>query len=263
MASPVKKYKLGVVEWGLPEVGPYAIELAKHYGLTHIQLNFTRDFEVNKYIERIVAASSQAQVEVSGIALNLLNEYHLSKKHAEMNNQSHSIFIAALKSAISIGTKHIFIPSFYTGKLSTHNDIVNLSTYFRWACQLALKHQITVSTENALEADKARELHKLVGMSNFKIIYDPYNYNINNINPIEIYKDLGTLFHRHVHIKNGSYSKGGIEELQHGTMDIKVLFPYLHRNSIIFMENKYNILGEQSLFSDISYLKDIFSSELY
>ncbi|MYM59299.1 hypothetical protein GTG28_08685 [Vibrio sp. OCN044] len=246
--------KVGIVEWCLAESGPRAIEAAKAHGLSCIQLNFTRDYEIGNYRRKILSASDSTGVSISAIAINILNEYKLLDISSCDFDQPHKLFSLALNSAIELKVKHIFIPSFYTGKISTKEDIIQISLFYKWACSLALKHNIMVSTENNLPVDKAMYLYNLVNKVNFRFIFDPYNYVVENIDPHDIYGRLGYIFHDQVHIKSGNVNKGGTRPLNNVFFNLKNVVLNVSRDSIFYLENKYHVIGYDYIQDDIDWL---------
>ncbi|WP_299142408.1 sugar phosphate isomerase/epimerase [uncultured Vibrio sp.] len=249
--------RVGIVEWGLSESGPKAIEMVREYGLSCIQLNFTRDYEIKNYRRKILSTSRSTGVSIAAIALNILNEYQLSGISSNNFKQSHIIFGAALRAAVDLEVNHIFIPSFYTGEVSSPKDIIRLSLFYKWACSLALESQVVVSTENTLSIECALELYRLVDRPNFQFIFDPYNYLVSNINPINIYDRLGDIFNKQIHVKNGDGKKGGVRPLDDDLFDLQEVLVRIGRQSTFYLENKYHIIGLENIKHDFDWLVGI------
>jgi len=208
----VTAFKLGIVEWALPIMGPASIQYAAELGLHGVELEFG-DFEKgfplsNKRIQQsYLEFGEKYGVEFPSLALNAFALNGLSNPAASGKGLAAVEAIKrGLETAAAMRIGVVQLPSFDDGRIESEQDFKNTVEKLRLACALAEPYGITVASENILSAMETQRIVDEVNHANFKIMYDTQNYYLNKgYDQAELLRKI----HPHVvqvHIKDG-YNK--------------------------------------------------------
>lgn len=255
----MKKFKLGIVEWALPLMGPACVAWAAELGLQGIELEFG-DFEKGFPLsnERIrntyLDYGAKYGVAFPSLALNAFARNGMSQPResgkglAAVETIKKGIETAA---AMKIGV--VQFPSFDDGRINSEQDFRNTVEKLRLACRLAGPHGIVVASENILSAQETERLVDEVSHDNFKILFDTQNYYLEKgYNEAELLRKI----HRHViqiHIKDGynkSISSALIGEGENGFMETAEVILETECAEWLLLENYYNVRPLSDLDAD-------------
>ena len=202
-----KKIKFGCVAWGLPGGGYFGPQIAKEAGLDGIQL------ELGSYEWGYPLAQKQVQEAYLEEGNRLGIEYPSIVLNDVMDHEF--IHVEATKDAL------------------------------RFICEKAIRKDITVMTENALDYKEQIQLLKEIRMPNLTVHFDTQNFKFNfNMNQCEQLEGLYPYMDSQLHVKDGINEPGGCL-LGEGNTDFFPQMEILKKHGYegwIIIENYYNLL---------------------
>lgn len=178
------KYKLGIVEWALPPMGPYLAKMLKELGLQGMELDFGEYEEgyrlSNRRIQEAYLECAEAYgFEYPSMALNALNTHGMSH---DRNSVDGMIAIETIKKGIQAAKEMnipvVQLPSFHSGDIRTEKDFYNTCEKLRLACELSSGTDMILAMENVLDAEQTLKMIDEVGCDRVKVFFDTQNYHI-------------------------------------------------------------------------------------
>ena len=242
------KYKLGTTQWSIPGCNQYTMEFAKMLGLDAVQLelgNYEKGMALcqKPLQELLLRDSKRLGITLTPLALNALCEYGMvSDFDSDTGCIVQEILVAGIKVAADMDLGGVTLPSFFASEIKTDKDYANTVAFLRFACDLAKKFNISVYTENVLDAKGQSKLFADVGRDNLFLLFDSQNYSVLNCDyAVEVlkahYDRLGT----HIHLKDGGTM--GSMLLGKGESPFAEIMQVLKEkeyDGIIIIENNYS-----------------------
>lgn len=243
-------FKLGICEWAFPFPGPAGFPIAAELGLRGIEPDLG-DYEkglplTNPRIQQSYLENAKRHgIEFPAIAFNALCAHGLSNP---MESADGMIAMECVKrgiaAAAALGITMVQLPSFENGAINTEADLLNTCEKLRIACALAREHDITVTSENFLNAEDTERMVAEVRAENFGIYFDTQNYFLNRgySQP-----DILRKIHPHVlqlHIKDGYNRHLSSALLGQGEVDFADSARIINETRCtewLILENYYNV----------------------
>lgn len=246
-----KKIKFGCVAWGLPGGGYFGPQIAKEAGLDGIQL------ELGSYEWGYPLAQKQVQeayleegnrlgIEYPSIVLNdVMDHEFIHGKDTENGKIAYDQMELAVQVAAEMGISKIMVPNFLGNLITEESHVEAIKDALRFICEKAIRKDITVMTENALDYKEQIQLLKEIRMPNLTVHFDTQNFKFNfNMNQCEQLEGLYPYMDSQLHVKDGINEPGGCL-LGEGNTDFFPQMEILKKHGYegwIIIENYYNLL---------------------
>lgn len=267
--------KIGAVAWGLPGGGYYSPKIAKSFGLDGIQLELG-SYEMgyplsqDKVISAYTEDAHKYSIEYPALVLNDLMEHEfINGKNTENSKIAYEQLEIGVETAKKLNISKIMIPNFIKNLILTEEHIENTVEYLQYACDYAIKYNIEILTENALDWKEQNTLLKDVERENISIHFDTQNFKFNfNMNQLEQLEKLYPLMDSQIHVKDG-INLPGEKLLGEGNTLFDQQMSFLKENNFegwLILENYYNLAPlrtsvieqNENLISDIKTIKSLF-----
>ncbi len=176
------KNKIGICEWSLPIDGPYACKFIGKLGFDGLQLNigdYERGFPMSK---RFVQDAYLEMAEASGIEFPSLvarvTDYYtmFPSKDEEESEIVRSGIAKAIESCVSMRISILLIPNFEKSEITGKRELEESVDVFKWACDTAGKHNITIGMENTLSTEQTLQMIAGIDRTNLQLYFDTQNY---------------------------------------------------------------------------------------
>jgi sugar phosphate isomerase/epimerase len=237
--------RIGVAQWCLDVSGIDAIYRARELGFAavHVDAGGWRD-RPSLADPRVRTAYRRAcemtEVAITAIGVNELNLHPMTMPESQRRESRCWRAIAcAIFAAAELRVPLVFLPSFRQGEMRSRTDRQRTSHILSAACELAAQHQITIASENTLDADDNLDLIRMVACPNLCILLDTYNPRGA---PAALASSLWPHLSDQVHAKDGV---GGImgnallTEGDGGFSEIAAQLRVLGFNGTLILENDY------------------------
>ena len=204
-------YKYGVVEWGLPPMGPAGLEILSKIGLQGLELDFG-EYEQgcqlsNPRIQDLyLECGAKYGMEFPSMALNALNVHGMSAGRGTLDGMiAMEVIKKGIDAAKRMNIPVVQLPSFHDnrGDIRTEQDFYNTCEMLRYACDISSDTNLILALENVMDAEKTLEMIEKVGCDRLKVMFDTQNYYLNHgYDEAELLRAIS----RHVvqiHVKDG------------------------------------------------------------
>lgn len=241
-------YKLGIVEWALPHLGPYGLKIIADLGLQGMELDFGEyedGFSLSN--ERIQDAylecGKEYGIEFPSMALNALNTHGMCH---DRNSVDGMIAIETIRKGIAAAKRMnipvVQLPSFHSGDIRTEKDFYNTCEKIRLACELSEGTNLIIAMENVLSAEQTKKMLKEVGCSRVKVFFDTQNYYLDRgFCEAELLGEIADDVEQ-IHIKDGFNGAISSALLGHGDVSFKETAEVIKRTKCtewLLLENFY------------------------
>jgi len=217
--------KIGACDFSIPGYKAGTMKFAKSVGLDGVQIGFfeedkgyplTQNWLRNHYLEE----AGKYGIEIPSLCVG---EYDfcsaIHPRNTEKGQKAWQTIDLALETAIYMNIKTVMVPSYMDGICKTSEDFKNTCQILKYACKIAAKHDMIISSENPFTVEQNLEMIQQVGYSNLKVLYDSQNYCLNfGWSQTDILQGLidNNLLHDEVHFKDGIGNMEGMMLLGHG-----------------------------------------------
>lgn len=137
------------------------------------------------------------------------------------------------------------VPNFLGNLITEESHVEATKDALRFICEKAIRKDITVMTENALDYKEQIQLLKEIRMPNLTVHFDTQNFKFNfNMNQCEQLEGLYPYMDSQLHVKDGINEPGGCL-LGEGNTDFFPQMEILKKHGYegwIIIENYYNLL---------------------
>ena len=271
--------KIGVCDWALPGDGLFAPRIAAEFGLEVLSVKiglYENNYPVSESVMQRYYLEEQQRygIEYCAIALNDFDNFSM---HARKNTKGFAIarriMDKGVKAAVGLKASVIQVPNFTVSKPGNSEDMEHLAAAYRYLCDEAGPHGITVAAENVMTPDEFKVLNSLVDRPNFGLYFDTQNYKLEaDYDQVEMLEGLYEYMVPQLHVKDGNGELSGAllgtgDTNFYDTIDCLKRHNY---NGYYLLENYYDRLplrlvnNEQSpyelLKEDISILKKAIGS---
>lgn len=174
-------HRIGIASWCLPASGSDTLYQAAMLGLQiiHIDAGGYRghpDMQNERVRQAYREASERTGIEITGIGINILNDYGLHSAAGTSNAQKcWSAIERALEAANALRVPLLFLPSFRQSEIRTEQELQRTAQVLRKACLQAAQANIIVATENSLGIEGNRQLIRFVNHPQLRILLDTFN----------------------------------------------------------------------------------------
>lgn len=255
--------KFGICDWSLPGNGLAAAKMAKELGLKGLQLGFMqyeRGYLIAQkwFRDYYMEEADKYGIELLSIAMCVFDFCGLTNpRHSENGKKVYEMIDQSIEAADHMRLKMVMMPSFDDGFIETDEDLLITAEALKHACKLAAKYEIIITTENALTAEKNKQLFKSVDEPNLQGFYDSQNYkSYLGWDQAKILEEQYDLYYPEMHLKDGIGKACSSRLLGDGDADfygtIKVL-KNKNYSGWLLLENSYD-LPPISLLSPHNYL---------
>lgn len=255
--------KFGVCDWSLPGNGIAAARMAKELGLKGLQLGFMhyeRGFLITQkwFRDYYMEEADKFGIELLSIAMCVFDYCGLKNpRNSENGKKVYEMIDQSIEAADHMRMKMVMMPSFDDGLIIDDDDLLITADALKYACKLAAKYKIVITTENALTAEKNKQLFKSVDEPNLQGFYDSQNYkSIMGWDQASILEEQFDIFYPEMHLKDGIGKASSCRLLGDGDANffgtIKVLKDKKY-SGWLHLENSYD-LPPLSLLSPKNYI---------
>lgn len=212
----MKKIKIGACDWGLPGAGLYAAQIAASAGLEALSLKiglYENDYPLthSEMQEIYLREQQKTGIEYCAIALN---DFDNIPMHARPDTPEYGIVWDLLRRAVqtahALGVQLIQVPGFAASEVKTEEDLEHTARAFRYLCDAAGEHGISVAGENLMTPEEFGALSDRVGRENFYLYFDSQNYQLfRGYSERGILEGLFPRMCNQLHVKDGSGAMSG------------------------------------------------------
>lgn len=242
--------KLGIPQWCLPGGRTECISAASRLGLhyIHVDLGSHKDGYPlwNEGIqEQLRQDAEENNIKIVAMALNDLCKNAFVKE--EQKDIAYETLRKGVEAAHKMKIPALTIPSFGSNLIQTKADYEKTIEAYKYLCDLAGQHDVTVYTENVMLPEELHDFMNRVHADNLKLLYDSQNYHVvkdyDSAALLEQFMegfDLGDF----LHIKDGNGGMGN-RYLGEGSSNVQKCMEVLKRKNydgIIILENNYGKL---------------------
>jgi sugar phosphate isomerase/epimerase len=241
--------KIGICEWSLPIDGPYACKLVAELGFDGLQINigdYQRGFSMGRPLvqDAYLEMAEKSGIQFPSMAARVTDFYTMFPSKDEQESRIVRSGIAkAIEACRAMGIPSLLIPNFERSEITGEKEFEEAVEVFRWACDEAGKHQITVAAENTLSAKDTKRFLSEIERPNLKLYFDTQNYYLHK--GYDTPKLLDELFEYvcEIHVKDGKGKDlsgallGQGDTDFHGSIQIIKMHGY---NGWIVIENYYD-----------------------
>ncbi len=200
-------------------------------------------------------------IAITGIAINMLNQYGLHSPHHTVNaRKSWKAIKGGIDAAAALNVELVFLPSFHKSEIGTHAELLRTAEVLKCACIYGAGRQVLIATENSLGTKENLQLIQLVGQPNFRLIFDTQNPILWGHNPRELVKELYSFFCNQIHIKDGCEGVMGNTLLAEGQANVATTLQALQDVRFLgdmILENDYRYDTEARVKHDLRVLKSL------
>lgn len=245
--------KYGALDFALPGHLAGNIKLAREIGLEGLELGFLRyqdrGFMLGQkwFRDYYLEEGDKYNIAFPSMAVCEFDCYGLKNKvTTDKGKRVREIIDLAIDTAAYMKMEMIMMPSFGDGYIETDEDMDVTAEALAYACKEAVKHQITITTENLLSIDRNLELFQKVGEPNFSCLYDSQNYRVwKGWSQPKMLKQLADndILYPEIHVKDGIGQSGSSAYLGEGDTDFRGTMDILHEinySGWIHLENFYD-----------------------
>ena len=244
--------KVGACDFSIPGYKAGTMKFAKDVGLDGVQIGFfeegkgyplTQNWMRDYYLEE----ADKYGIEIPSLCVG---EYDfcraIHRRNTDKGQKAWQTIDLALETAIYMNIKTVMVPSYMDGICKTKEDFLHTYQVLQYACKVAVKHGMTISSENPFTIKQNLEMIEEVGCSNLKVLYDSQNYWLNfGWSQTEILQGLidNDLIYDEVHVKDGIGNAEGVALLGHGDSDFDGSVALLKRAGFsgwVHIENFYD-----------------------
>jgi len=201
-------------------------------------------------------------VRISCLALNIVEQMAICGAYGDDLNrrQFGDIFLAALEFAVEVAVPLIYVPSFGLAEITSDACLCETAELVGRAAEVARPLQIDVASENSLGPADTTRLIDLVGLDNFKILFDVYNPLRWGHSPMEIIAAEFNSLADQIHVKDGRLPGYGNAPLGEGDGNaLEIVRELLRRgfDGAFVLENDYGRTRGLDVQRDLETLKMI------
>ena len=242
--------KFGACEWSLPGSGLGSAKMAKEIGLQGLQLGFItyeKGFLITQkwFRDYFMEEADKYGIALLSLAMCAFDYCGLkNKKTTEKGRKAYEMIEQAVEAADDMKMKMIMMPSFVDGFIDTDEDLLVTAEALKYACRLAAKYGITITTENLLTLERNKLLMKEVDEPNLKGFYDSQNYTANlGWDQVPMLEGLYDVLYPELHVKDGIGSEYSCRLLGEGDSDFYGTMRVLKERNYagwLHLENAYD-----------------------
>jgi sugar phosphate isomerase/epimerase len=201
--------KIGICEWSLPLDGPYACKLVADLGFNGLQINvgdYHRGFSMSRPLvrEAYLEMAEQSGIQFPSMAARVTDFFTMFRyKDEQESNIVRSGIAAAIGACRAMNIPTLLIPNFVKSEIAGEREFAEAVEVFRWACDEAGKHDITIAAENTLSGRDTKRFLGEIDRPNLKIYFDTQNYYLHK--NYDTPRLLDELFDQvcEIHVKDG------------------------------------------------------------
>lgn len=260
------KFSIGAVDWYSIYQGKALFKYLKESGITHLQVSYRSLCESNSWrvssaaLKTYFECSQKYGIKLSALAINLTNEVDIFSDNKDSLQELKIVLQQAVKVAKFLDIGVIIIPSFHSNLITNQAEIRSTVKILNFACSISYKEGIVIASESSLGSEDIGLMLSLMPYDNFRILLDPYNCCVYNVDPIEIIDNFYPSLLDQVHLKDGDLISCESMPLGRGKAPIKAVLNSLAKRNfkgIYFLENKYRSFPER-MCKDVAYVHDYF-----
>ncbi len=243
-------WTIGITQWSLPDNHGYTLQLAKQLGFDAVQLEFgsweSGMAMSHKRLRKLYVNDSRALgIRLLPMTVNALCRYGVVDGLNTPDGQiAKDTILAALEAAADMELEGVTLPSFGAGEIHTRAHYEHTVEALRFACEAATACDLTVWTENVLDAQEMAKLFDDCGYPRLKLLFDSQNYSVFGRDcAVEVLNAHWDRLGSHLHVKDG----GSMGSMLLGTGQspfAEVMETLRNRsyNGTVVLENNYGAL---------------------
>lgn len=263
----------GIAAWCVEPAGRDrdVLGVAQRHGLAAVHLGVGSIAD----IARLESAAWRAAVRrrcretgitISCLALNIVENMAICGARADNSSrrQFRDVFMTVLEFASEMAAPLIYVPSFGLSEITSDACLFETAELISRAAESACVLHIDVASENSLGPADTGRLTDLVGLGNFKILFDVYNPIRWGHCPLDIIAANFDSFAAQIHVKDGWFRSHVNAPLCAGDGDIATTVRELMRRGFdgtFVLENDYGRVGDLDMKKDLETLRMICDSQ--
>lgn len=223
--------------------------VAEHHGLAGVHLSIdTADdvarLDCSAWRDGVSQRCRETGVRISCLALNIVENMAICGEHSNAltRRQFGAIFLAGLEFAAEERIPLIYVPSFGLSAIVSDDCLCQTAELLGHSAESARPLGIEVASENALGPATTSRLSDLVGLENFKILFDVFNPLRWGHSPMDIIAANFESFAAQIHVKDGWLPGYGNAALGTGDGDtVRIVRELMRRgfDGMFVLENDY------------------------
>ncbi len=244
------KWTMGITQWSMPGNRDYTLRLAKQLGFDAVQLEFgswengmalSHSRLRNLYREE----SKELGIKLLPLTMNALCRYGVVNGLDTQDGRiAKDTILASLEAAADMGMEGVTMPSFGAGTIRSDRDYRYTVEALRFACEQAASYDLTVYTENVLDARGMTQLFHDCGMEQLRLLFDSQNYSVfGHDYAVDVLQTHWDRLGNHLHVKDGG--EMGTMLLGTGNSPFAQVMDVLRKrgySGTIVLENNYGSL---------------------
>jgi sugar phosphate isomerase/epimerase len=174
--------KIGVCEWSLPIDGPYACKLVAGLGFDGLQLNigdYERGFPMSRKLvqDAYLEMAAANNIEFPSMAARVTDYYTMFPSRDEEESRiARDGIDRAVGACAAMNIPCLLVPTFVKSEITNQDEWNDAVEVFKWACDAAGKHGITIAAENTFSGPETRRFLADIDRPNLKVYFDTQNY---------------------------------------------------------------------------------------
>lgn len=173
------KPKIGICLWSLPGDNDQArIRLAHQLGFRGIEIDLgssEQDYPLAQPKVQQRYREWQSEMELTYTTLGVIEFLKCSLSDPNQHREAHQTIDKAIDAAAAMQIPTIQLPSFGASAIKNASGFGATVDCFRYACEKARPHAITLYSENALDQANQLFLLEMVNSPNFQLCFDTAN----------------------------------------------------------------------------------------
>jgi sugar phosphate isomerase/epimerase len=260
------KFSIGAVDWYSIYQGKALFKYLKESGVTHLQVSYRSLCESCSWdissaaLQTYRECSQKFAINLSALAINLTNEVNIFSGNKNSLRKLKTVLQQAVSAAKFLDIGVIIIPSFHSNLITNLAEIRATVKILNFACRISYKEGIVIASESSLGSENIGLMLSLMQHDNFRILLDPYNCCVYNVDPIAIIDNHYPSLLDQVHLKDGDLISCESLPLGCGKAPIRAVLSSLEKRNfkgMYFLENKYRSFPER-ICKDVAYVRDYF-----